>query len=319
MLASVAAIFTAQSCNARVVDIERLRLTTSSLLATEVFYRAALGFRVVGHGTLDGPGAQRLLGLPQGAQTLTMQLGQDRVEFLSFAHHGRPYPRDSVSPDLWFQHFAIVVSDMNAAYARLRKSHFQPITVGGPQTLPSEDGRVRAFKFRDPDGHPLELIWFPPGQGRTLWAGTGDLTRGIDHTAICVSNTSQSVEFYERLLGMKIAYQVVNRGIAQEKLDDTFGAMVRITGLRPQLANGPGIELLDYRAPSSGRPRPLDSRANDLWHAEIVLKVDSLDATVASLDQSGVRFVSPGIVQLNDGRRAASVLDPDGHVVVIEQ
>jgi catechol 2,3-dioxygenase-like lactoylglutathione lyase family enzyme len=305
--------------NAAVVDVERVRLTTSSLADMEEFYRDALGFRVVSRGVLEGRSAESLLGLAQSARTLTMQLGKERVEFVSFAHPGRPYPPGSLSPDLWFQHFAIVVSDMDSAYARLRKSHFQSISVGGPQTLPEEDGRVRAFKFRDPDGHPLELIYFPPGQGRSLWSGAGDITRGIDHTAICVSKTANSVDFYGKLLGMMIAYEVVNRGLTQERLDATFGAMVRITGLRPQLVDGPGIELLDYRAPSSGRPRPLDSHANDLWHAEVILKVDSLDDTIQSMDRAGVRFVSPGIVQLEDGRRAASVLDPDGHVVVLEQ
>ena len=46
---------------------------------------------------------------------------------------------------------------------------WRPISEGGPQLLPPSNGAVRAFKFRDPDGHPLELIWFPPGQGRAVW------------------------------------------------------------------------------------------------------------------------------------------------------
>ena len=132
----------------------------------EKFYRDALGFRAVSRDVLQDRSTERLQGLDQSARTLTMQLGKDRVEFMAFARAGRPYPRGSLSPDLWFQHFAIVVSDMDAAYARLRKFRFEAISVGGPQTLPEEDGRVRAFKFRDPDGHPLELLYFPAGQGR---------------------------------------------------------------------------------------------------------------------------------------------------------
>jgi hypothetical protein len=31
------------------------------------------------------------------------------------------------------------------------------------------NGSVQAFKFRDRDGHPLELLYFPPGQGRPIW------------------------------------------------------------------------------------------------------------------------------------------------------
>ena len=37
-----------------------------------------------------------------------------------------------------------------------------PITVGGPIRLPCASGGARAFKFRDEDGHPLELLEFHP-------------------------------------------------------------------------------------------------------------------------------------------------------------
>ena len=305
-------------CDGAVVDVDSIRLTTSSLAKMESFYREALGFRTVGRGSLSSPSDERLLGLAQSAKTLTMQLGGDQIQFIMFSRRGRPYPQDSLSPDLWFQHFAIVVTDIDAAYARLRRSHFRSISRGGPQTLPEIDGRVRAFKFRDPDGHPLEFLYFPPGQGRGVWSGPGDITRGIDHTAIGISNTTASIEFYGKLLGMIVSYEVVNKGIAQERLDDTFDAMVRITGFRPDSANGPGIELLDYRAPSTGRRALANARANDLWHVETVLRVDSLDETIASLTRAGVRFVSPGIVPLSSGKRGATVLDPDGHVIVIE-
>jgi hypothetical protein len=40
---------------------------------------------------------------------------------------------------------------------------------------------------------------------------------------------------------------------------------------------------------------------------------------MADLVSTGARFVSPGIVTLADGTRAACVLDPDGHRLVIEQ
>jgi catechol 2,3-dioxygenase-like lactoylglutathione lyase family enzyme len=312
------AVVSVRLCDAAVLDIDRIRLTTSSLAKMESFYRDALGFRTVARANLSSPGEERLLGVAQSAKTLTMQLGGEQIQFIMFARPGRPYPKDSLSPDLWFQHLAIVVTDIDAAYARLRKSRFRSISHGGSQTLPEINGRVRAFKFRDPDGHPLELLYFPPGQGRSVWSGPGEITRGIDHTAIGVSNTPASMGFYGKLLGMTVGYEVINQGIAQEKLDATFNAMVRITGFRPDSANGPGIELLDYRAPSIGRRALANTRANDLWHVETVLRVDSLDETIASLTEAGVRFVSPGIVPLSSGKRAATVLDPDGHVIVIE-
>jgi len=40
---------------------------------------------------------------------------------------------------------------------------------------------------------------------------------------------------------------------------------------------------------------------------------------VQSLDGHRARFVSPGIVTLKDGRRAAMVRDPDGHALLLEE
>jgi len=250
-----------------------------------------------------------------------MRLGAQEVEFIKFQKHGRQYPPDSHSQDLWFQHFAIVVSDMDKAFSRLQQVRFTPISVGGPQTLPPRNGSVRAFKFRDPDGHPLELLYFPPGQGRPIWQqqARDRIFLGIDHSAIGISDTSVSLGFYADILGMTQAYATTNRGPAQEALDGTFNAVVRITGLRPIAPDGPGIEFLDYRTPPTGRPTPVDTASNDLVHIHLSLRVDALEQQVQSLDGHRARFLSPGIVTLKDGRRAAMVRDPDGHALLLGQ
>ena len=49
-----------------------------------------------------------------------------------------------------------------------------------------------------------------------------------------------------------------------------FGARLRITTLRADA--GPGVELLEYRAPRDGRPAPHDLRANDLAHWQITMR-----------------------------------------------
>lgn len=320
-LAIIGAIAVPRPAAAAVVDVEEISITVSDLARTEAFYRDGLGFHTVSGRMISDEASERLFGVAVAARALTMEIGQERVEFVQFQVPGRPYPATSQSPDHWFQHFAIVVGDMDAAYTRLRQVHFTAISEAGPQTLPTDTGGVRAFKFRDPDGHPLELLYFPPGQGRTIWAAplAGNVTLGIDHTAIAVASTPASESFYVNMLGMKIAYEQINRGPEQERLDSTFDAMVRITGLRPQSQNGPGIELLDYRSPATGRPSPIDSRATDLWHAQIVLLVDNLDSLVSEFDRVGVRFVSPGIVRLPNGVRAVEVLDPDGHFIELDQ
>src|SRR4249920_1346072 len=92
----------------------------------------------------------------------------------------------------------------------------------------------------------------------------GKLFLGIDHTAIVVDDTAQSLKFYRDLLGLKLTGESMNHGTEQEHLNNVAGARLRISGLRGQ--NGPGIEFLDYLAPKDGRPAPKESRANDLWH-----------------------------------------------------
>ena len=73
----------------------------------------------------------------------------------------------SRSNDLWFEHMAIVVSDMDKAYARCRQHGVRQISPE-PQTIPASNvpaAGIKAIKFRDPDNHNLELLWFPDGQG----------------------------------------------------------------------------------------------------------------------------------------------------------
>ena len=76
-------------------------------------------------------------------------------------------PADSRGNDRWFQHVAIIVSDMGRAYARLR-DHGVTHASTGPQRLPDWNvgaAGIEAFYFRDPDGHFLEVLQFPPGKG----------------------------------------------------------------------------------------------------------------------------------------------------------
>jgi catechol 2,3-dioxygenase-like lactoylglutathione lyase family enzyme len=323
ILASVAILWTfvSTALAAGVVEIERILVTVSDLDRAEGFYRDGLGFETVGRGEMAGDGFAHLVGLRDGrAKTLTMRLGREKVTFVKYDAPGKPYPADSTSPDRWFQHFAIVVSDMDKAYARLQRVGFTPISNAGPVTLPPTNGFVRAFKFRDPDGHPLELLYFPPGQGRRVWAEGGDrVFLGIDHSAIGVADTERSEAFYEKLLGMGVAYEAVNRGSTQESLDGTFGAVVQITGLRPPAETGPGVEFLEYRTPATGRPAPVDTESNDLAHVELAFKVDDLDGLVAKLRDARAPFVSPDAVDLGDGMYAAMVRDPDGHAILLEQ
>jgi hypothetical protein len=113
-------------------------------------------------------------------------------------HAGRAIPGDSRSNDLWFQHIAIIVSDMDRAYQVLRQNHVEHAS-SGPQRLPDWNKNaagIKAFYFKDPDEHPVEILEFPEGKGAAKWHKASDrLFLGIDHTAITVSDTESSLKF----------------------------------------------------------------------------------------------------------------------------
>jgi catechol 2,3-dioxygenase-like lactoylglutathione lyase family enzyme len=263
----------------RILRISRI---VADLDAAETFYRTALAFRTISQGPMD-PTICSALGLP-AAREVVMQLNQDIVALVQLETNGRPYPSDSASNDLWFQHLAIVVSDMDAAYAHL--SRFAPGTISrdGPVLLPPANGSVRAFKFRDPDGHPLELIWFPPGQATGLFLG-------IDHSALAIASTPHTLRFY-RTLGMRVTARSWNQGAAQNDLDGLDNARVRVTGLRATSNDGPGLELLAYHPPG----RPAETRAGDIAADWVTLAVASLA-----------------------GERHRVLRDPDGHRLLLLQ
>ena len=93
-----------------------------------------------------------------------LKLGDESIELLQFSGTRCADPADSRSNDLSFQHVAIIVSDMDEAYSVLRQNQVEHISPY-PQTLPDWNQNaagIKAFYFRDPDGHPLEILQFPP-------------------------------------------------------------------------------------------------------------------------------------------------------------
>jgi hypothetical protein len=116
---------------------------------------------------------------------------------------------------------------------------------------------------------------------------------------------------------MQVAGESENFGIEQEHLNNVFGARLRITAVRA--ASGPGIEFLEYLAPSDGRPAPLDWKANDLAWWQTKLVVPSAESVAQATRAGKFRWVSPGAVRLPDAalgfRAGVTVRDPDGHAM----
>jgi catechol 2,3-dioxygenase-like lactoylglutathione lyase family enzyme len=301
--------FGAVVAEAKVVAVGAIDMTVSDMERSVAFYRDVLTFRKVSDHEFANDAFDRLEHV-FGARVriVDLRLGHETLRLTQyFTPQGRPVPLDSRSNDLWFQHVAIVVSDMDAAFARLDRNHVLDVS-SFPQTLPAWNraaAGIRAFYFRDPDNHVLEVIYFPPGKGRPFWRRNDGLFLGIDHTAVAVSDTERSLRFYRDKLGFRVVGRSENYGLEQERLNGVRRSRVRITSLRTQ--DGPGIELLEYLAPSGGRPYPSDERSCDLVHWQTVL-IDSPDTDLSG-DPVNISGLSLG------GKKALLVRDPDGHVL----
>ena len=302
--------------------IASISMTVSDMDRSIAFYRKVLSFETVSDQEVAGDDFEHLYGV-FGARIriVTLRLGGAYLKLEEFlAPHGRPIPVDSRSNDAWFQHVAIIVRDMDRAFAWLRGQHVEFASTG-PQVLPQwnpDAGGIAAFYFRDPDGHSLEVLHFPPGKGDPKWQTPGDaLFLGIDHSAIVVCDTDASLRYYHDTLGLKVAGSSENYGPEQERLNNVFGARLRITALRAE--RGPGVELLEYLAPRTGRPMPADTQSNDVWNWHIDMQADVAQADSAVRRQH-YRYVSPGPIRFTSGPGQSSLMlrDPDGHATLLD-
>ena len=267
---------------AALTAITAFRLTTQDPERLALFY-AGIGF-MVGEAEPISAKELLLLGLKGGGMRIPLRLGRQRVDLDRFDRPGRPYPVLRNAADIGFQHLALRTDDARSEWTRIAGEGAIPISHGGPVTLSASSGGVTAIKFRDPEGHPLELLEFPPDH----WmAEPGNGLCGIAHSAISVADTSVSRRFYEAM-GLTVRHSTLNHGPTQAQLDGIEGVEVDVVALSPREPQ-PSLELLHYRTPR-GRPSvPL--LPNDVAATRIVWAAD----------------------------RDALLRDPDGHLHLLQR
>src|SRR5439155_15033068 len=98
-----------------------IALTVSDMDRSVAFYTSVLEFRQVADTVVTGDGYGRLEGVPGSrVRVVRLQLGDETLQLMAWLHPtGRPAPTGAHSNDRWFQHVAIIVSDMARAYAVL--------------------------------------------------------------------------------------------------------------------------------------------------------------------------------------------------------
>src|SRR5262249_40564286 len=123
LCALAAMVSSAATPPAPISAVDSVALTVSDLDRAIDFYSKVLTFEKVADREVAGEQYARLFGLSGvRVRSARMRLGDEYLELQQFlAPRGRPVPLDSRSNDRWFQHVAIIVSDMTAAYARLRR------------------------------------------------------------------------------------------------------------------------------------------------------------------------------------------------------
>ncbi len=215
----------------------RVARNVAALERVAAFYADVLGFAAVGS-VSDDPPLARLLGVER-VWVLRMRLGGQEVELSQCFPASAVYPAPAGANALCFQHIAMLTTDIAAAYAKVKQAKVEEISRNGPVLLPAASGGVTAYKFRDPERHPLEFLQFPEAAGKP--------GSGFDHSAISVSDWPTSVAFYSDI-GLSLAARQLNQGAEQDALDGLDAVAVDVVALHPPQAT-PHVELLCYKKP----------------------------------------------------------------------
>jgi catechol 2,3-dioxygenase-like lactoylglutathione lyase family enzyme len=281
----------------------------ADLSRSVAFYRRRLGFGRAGPSYGVDAGMARWLGMPgRPMRAQRLRCGGQIIELIEVGRLARPYPPDSTAADLWFQHFAIRCTHIEPASRLLFRTDIdaplpQAISRSGRAAetaiaLPLRSGGAAAFKFRDPDGHPLELIQFP------AHADAAEAhTAGIDHCAIAVGDVDRSIAFYRHLLGLAVAARQVNWGAEQGALDGLTTAIADVVALRSPLHAEPHLELLGYRTPIGRKTDPA-AAPGDIASDRLVFDKRLL---------SGTQETGSGANRTGPYPDSIALQDPDGH------
>jgi len=292
------------------------------------WYVDNLGFEVTGRDSLEGEWNLQLFGdiAKAGIERVVLEIGDEQLQIWGWpgVKDPTPYPECWGGNDHWFQHICLVSDDLQGIYSRLLDQGINPISTQ-PQCLPewnSAAAGIWAAKFKDPAGHPLELLQFPADKGDSRWhekSRNNGLPKGIDHSAISIASTETSLRFYRNMLGLEIKGESLNHGPEQDAMDGLQGTRVAITGI----GSGPhcmGVEFLHYIAPSGGRDRQ-HPNWSDACDRKLLMRAGAITALHELVINSELGSDCSPLVSLPAEAFAAqlgfTVRDPDGHSLLI--
>lgn len=295
--------------------------------AAVAWYQSRFGFVCSQQDVLGGPEFEALFQLPANSQLKrwSLLLGCEQLQVWGWPPNAcAPYPEVWGGNDRWFQHICLVTDNLSSQVAGLEADHLGVIS-SAPQILPKWNqaaADIRAFKFKDPDGHPLELLQFPADKGDPRWhqdQQEDGRPKGFDHSAISISDTDASLAFYRDILGFHVKGQCMNSGIEQDQMDGLSDTRVAITAIGP--AVGPmGVEFLNYQSPLGGRDRN-SPQWSDLCDRKLLLRASNLQDLHQQLQPHQAQNNCSELLALERSLFGAAygftVRDPDAHGLVI--
>jgi catechol 2,3-dioxygenase-like lactoylglutathione lyase family enzyme len=139
--------------------------------------------------------------------------------------------------------------------------------------------------------------------------------KGLEHTALSVSDLERSIAFYRDVIGMTLARVI--ECPPEMRLGDVVGlpgCSARIAHLHSEKAM---LELFQYVQPR-GRPVQQDRTQADLGHIHVGFSSTDVRADHARLAAKGVRFINEPL-EFRPGVWIVYFHGPDGEVCELRQ
>ncbi|HEU0022669.1 MAG TPA: VOC family protein [Dehalococcoidia bacterium] len=138
------------------------------------------------------------------------------------------------------------------------------------------------------------------------------MLKAFFHTGFVVKDLDQTIDFYTRVLGLRVAGRMERSGDFACQLLAFDHAHIK--GAFLDLGDGHQLELIQYLTPPSG---PGGINRNDLGASHLAFFVENIEQFHAEKSREGLRFNSGPAALYNDAgkllRQALYAQDPDGN------
>ena len=139
--------------------------------------------------------------------------------------------------------------------------------------------------------------------------------KSLAHTAVCVPDVDEAVDWYRDVLGMKVLSHPYE--MSGEDIERDMGELVPGVRLKAAIVgfdrSDHVLELIEYvGAPAGAGVRKM----TDVGISHVGLVCDDLDATRAELEERGAWFVTSSIASVA-GLRTTWLADPYGTVLIL--